>query len=98
MYAVIHHGGSGTTHLALKYGCATLIIPHFIDQYVWDTIITELGVGPKGLKVSKMANKNLEPKILELLNNRRFKEKSEAISKQMKKEFFKDELYKTIIE
>lgn len=39
MYAIIHHGGSGTTHLAIKYGCATMAIPHFIDQFVWDTII-----------------------------------------------------------
>ncbi|MCK4344867.1 MAG: glycosyltransferase family 1 protein, partial [Bacteroidales bacterium] len=26
IYGVIHHGGSGTTHMALKYGCATMII------------------------------------------------------------------------
>ena len=97
IYGVIHHGGSGTTHLAIKYGCATMAIPHFIDQYVWDTIISELGVGPKGIKVSRMTNKNLEPKVLELINNRSFKEKSEKIGNQMKKEVFKDELHKTIV-
>ena len=32
IYGVIHHGGSGTTHLGLKYGCATMVIPHIIDQ------------------------------------------------------------------
>jgi UDP:flavonoid glycosyltransferase YjiC (YdhE family) len=98
MYAVIHHGGTGTTHLALKYGCATMIIPHLFDQFVWDKIISDLGVGPKGIKISRITNNNLEPKILELLNNRAFKEKSEIIGNQMKKEDFKDELYKTIIE
>jgi len=98
MYAVIHHGGAGTTHLAIKYGCASMIIPHFIDQFVWDKIISELGVGPKGIKISRITNKNLEPKVLELLNNRSFKEKSVKIGNQMKKEDFKDELYKTIIE
>jgi sterol 3beta-glucosyltransferase len=98
MYAVIHHGGSGTTHLAIKYGCATMIIPHLFDQFVWDKIISDLGVGPKGIKIKKINNKNLEPKILELLNNRSYKEKSEKIGEQMQKEDFKDELYKTIIE
>lgn len=98
MYAVIHHGGSGTTHLALKYGCATLIIPHFIDQFIWDEIISELGLGPKGIKISRITDKNLEPKVLELLNNKSFKERSERIGNQMGKEDFKDELYKTIIE
>ncbi|MCJ7801268.1 MAG: glycosyltransferase, partial [Candidatus Marinimicrobia bacterium] len=49
MYAVIQHGGAGTTHLAIKYGCATMIIPHFMDQFVWDKITFDMGVGPKGV-------------------------------------------------
>jgi len=98
MYAVIHHGGSGTTHLALKYGCATLIIPHFIDQFIWDEVISELGLGPKGIKISRMTNKNLEPKVLELLRNSSFKERSERIGSQLGKEDYKEELYNTIIE
>jgi len=98
MYAVIQHGGAGTTHLALKYACATMIIPHFMDQFVWNNIISDMGIGPKGVKISKVSNKTLEPKILELLNNKSFKEKSENIANQMQKEDFKDELYKTIIE
>ena len=96
MYAVIQHGGAGTTHLAIKYACATMIIPHFMDQFVWDKISFDMGVGPKGIKISRITNKNLEPKVLELLNNRSFKEKSEKLGNQMKKENFKDELYKTI--
>ena len=97
MYAVIHHGGSGTTHLALKYGCATLIIPHFIDQFIWDEIISDLGLGPKGIKLSRIPNKNLEPKVLELLNNKGFKERSERIGNQLSNEDYKEELYKAII-
>jgi len=98
MYAVIQHGGAGTTHLALKYACASMIIPHFMDQFVWDRITFDMGVGPKGVRISRITNKNLEPKVLELLNNKGFKEKSAKIANQMKKEDFKDELYKTIIE
>jgi len=98
VYAVVQHGGAGTTHLAIKYACATMIIPHFMDQFVWDNIISELGVGPKGVRISRITTKNLEPKVLELLSNSSFKEKSAKIAKQMKNEDFKDELCKTIIE
>lgn len=98
MYAIIHHGGSGTTHLAIKYGCATMAIPHFIDQFVWDTVISDLGVGPKGIKVSRMTVKNLEPKVLKLYRNKGFKEKSEKIGHQLKKEALKDELFSAVIE
>ena len=97
-YGVIHHGGSGTTHLALKNGCATMIIPHIIDQFVWNNIISDLGVGPKGIKIGKINTKNLEPKILDLLNNTDYKKKSEQIGNQMDKEDFKEELYNSIVE
>ena len=48
VYAVVHHGGSGTTHMAMKYGCASMIVPHIIDQFLWNDILSDLGVGPKG--------------------------------------------------
>jgi len=98
IYGVIHHGGSGTTHLAIKYGCATMIVAHVIDQFVWNKIIYNMGAGPKGIKITKISTRNLEPKILELVNNSSFKKKAEQLGSQMEKEDFKDELYKTIIE
>ncbi len=98
MYAVIHHGGSGTTHMALKYGCATMIIPHIIDQFVWNKIVYNKSVGPKGIRIDKITTKNLEPKILELMNNSSFKKNAEKIAVKIKKENFKDKLYKTIVE
>jgi len=98
IYGVIHHGGSGTTHLALKYGCATMIIPHIIDQFVWNKIIYKMGVGPKGIKIGKITTKNLEPKILELANNSSFKKKAEQVAIQMGEEDFREELYNSIVE
>jgi UDP:flavonoid glycosyltransferase YjiC (YdhE family) len=98
MYGVIHHGGAGTTHLALKYGCATMIVPHVIDQFVWNKIIHKKGIGPKGIKIGAISTKKLEQKILELINNKSFKKRAEQISLNMEQEDFKDELYRTIIE
>ena len=98
MYAVIHHGGSGTTHLALKYGCATMIIPHFIDQFVWDDIVSELSLGPKGVRINKVSIHTLESKILDLLNNPSYKENSIRIGEQMQKEDYVGELCASIIE
>ena len=42
MYAVVHHGGSGTTHTALKNGRPGLIIPHIVDQFYWGRTIEQL--------------------------------------------------------
>ncbi len=97
VYAVIHHGGSGTTHMALKHGCATMIIPHIIDQFVWNKMMANLGVGPKGISIGKIATKRLEPRILALLRQKNYKKRAEQIKYQMAHEDFKEELYHTIL-
>lgn len=98
IYGVVHHGGSGTTHLALKHGCATMIIPHIIDQFVWDRIVYSTGAGPKGIGIDKITTRNLEPKLLELVNNDPFKKKAEQVASQMKEEHFREEIHEAIIE
>jgi UDP:flavonoid glycosyltransferase YjiC (YdhE family) len=97
VYGVIHHGGSGTTHLGLKYGCATMIIPHIIDQFVWNEVVDQLGVGPKGIKINRITEKNLEPKILDLVNNPSYRQKARQTARQMEREDFREEIYKYII-
>jgi sterol 3beta-glucosyltransferase len=97
VYGVIHHGGSGTTHLALKYGCATLIIPHIIDQFVWRDIVYEKGAGPEGVKLSKLTMKNIEPKILDMVNNNSYKTRAEQLASQMAEEEFREEIYRSIV-
>ncbi len=98
IYAVIHHGGSGTTHLALKHGCATMIIPHIIDQFVWNRILYNLKVSPKGIPISKITNKNLEQKIVELMGKVEFKERAIQLSKQMNQEDLKEALCSALVE
>lgn len=98
VYAVIHHGGSGTTHMALKYGCASMVIPHIIDQFIWNDIVFEKGAGPKGIKISEINEENLEPKILELISNPEFKVNAKKIASMLQAEDFTKELVDTIIE
>ncbi|MEZ4686430.1 MAG: glycosyltransferase [Bacteroidia bacterium] len=86
VHAVIHHGGSGTTHMGAKNGCATLIIPHVIDQFVWNEIIVEKGLGPKGIKIGKITERKLEPLIVDLMNNAGYKSNAEKLAAQMRKE------------
>ena len=97
MYAVIHHGGSGTTHTALKYACPSLIIPHILDQFYWNTTISNLHLGPQGISIKKFNEKDFEIKLLDLINNETFKRNAKLISEKMKTESNKDKLYEIII-
>lgn len=97
MYAVIHHGGSGTTHLALKYGCASMIIPHIIDQFVFNKILVKIGAGPKGIKIGKISISNLEGKVRDLFTNPVYKKNALDISKEMEKENFREVIASIIL-
>jgi UDP:flavonoid glycosyltransferase YjiC (YdhE family) len=92
-YGVVHHGGSGTTHMALRHGCPTLIIPHIIDQHVWNSLVHDLGAGPRGVKIGRLSNRLLEPKILDLWENESYRQRAEQLAGQLKEEKLADELY-----
>jgi sterol 3beta-glucosyltransferase len=96
VYAVIHHGGAGTTHSALKYGCASLIIPHNGDMFFWDKTVSEQGAGPSGIPIKDFSLEAFEPKLLDLMTNDQYKQRAELIAEQMKTESDEEKLYELI--
>jgi len=97
IYAVIHHGGSGTTHTALRYACPNLIIPHVLDQFFWDKTIAKLKLGPKGLSIRKFNEKDFETKVLDLYHNKDYKKNASMIGRKMQSESDKNKLYKLVM-
>lgn len=98
IYAVMHHGGAGTTHLSIKYRCASLIMPHIVDQFVWNRIIARKGLGPLGIKVSKITEDRLSPLVQDLWNNQRYKQEAVRIGDLMRAENYEDQIIKMITE
>lgn len=86
VYGVIHHGGSGTTHMTAKYGCTSLILPHIMDQYIWDDLAYSKGIGPIGIPIGKISTANLKPKIKDLYENKTYKDKAVQLASEMKTE------------
>lgn len=97
MYATIHHGGAGTTHSSLKSGCATMAIPHAVDQPLWNRWIYNLGVGPLGVSINKLSTAILKEKLLDLYNTSSYKQNALRLSKQMKNDNDYEQLYNFII-
>lgn len=96
-YAIVHHGGSGTVHMALKYGCASLIIPHIIDQFLWNSVLHKRGVGPRGPAVTRLNEKNFRQGVADLWENPAYREEAEEISHDMRQEDFREELLSVIL-
>ncbi len=92
--AVIHHGGAGTTHLALKYGCASMIVPHIPDQRLWNRIISQADAGPRGPSISKFTQGETKEKIVDLFTNNKYLENACKIGERMSREDMSDEILK----
>jgi UDP:flavonoid glycosyltransferase YjiC (YdhE family) len=43
--AVVHHGGAGTTHMALRAGKPALVLPFMIEQQMWAARVKGVGAG-----------------------------------------------------
>ena len=87
IYAIIHHGGAGTTHLGLKYACPTMIIPHIADQYHWNSILSHKGLWPKGVAIGKVTKSSrLKEKIADLWSNSIYYENAQKMAAKMKEE------------
>lgn len=98
LYGLVHHGGSGTTHMAVKYGCASMIIPHIIDQFLWNTLLSDKGVGPKGPGITKISEARLVPLLQDLWANPAYKARARELASHMAQEHFSGEVVRRIVE
>jgi hypothetical protein len=96
IYAVVHHGGSGSTHMALKYGCPSLIIPHALDQPFWAKIVHHKRLGPEGIPISKLTEVEFEHRLADLYNNDSYRVNTLEISRMMSTEADPERLFNII--
>ena len=68
--AVVHHGGAGTTAIALEAGLPQMICPvlhPFGDQYFWGQQLSNNGLGPHPVPLAKLSVASLLDGIATLL-------------------------------
>mgnify|MGYP001228339113 CR=1 FL=1 len=84
--AVIHHGGSGTTHAGLGAGRPTLICPFIGDQSFWGHRVHDLGAGPGPIPSWKITDARLHPAIDRLLNDCDLRARAQQLGDQLSRE------------
>jgi len=80
-----------------------MIVPHIIDQFAWNYIVSNKGAGPKGPSIAKLQKQNasisiiLENKLVDLMNNDTYKENALKISRNFSNENYESNLLENIL-
>ena len=81
--AIIHHGGAGTVSTAAWAGIPQIIIPLDGDQFFWANRISQLKIGPKPIKFSKI-NKSLVDTVLSVVSDQETKARANHFAISLK--------------
>jgi UDP:flavonoid glycosyltransferase YjiC (YdhE family) len=84
--AVVHHGGSGTTHSATLNGCPSIVVQHGLDQAVFARELHRLGAAPKALDRKSVTAKKLARAMRSVLDVPAFKTRVEELGAIIKAE------------
>ena len=93
--AVVHHGGSGTTHEGLRWGRPSVICPLFADQPFFGHRVADLGVGPPPIPQKRLTADKLAS-ALELALSEKIVANARTIGNAMKGEDGAGEIVKLI--
>jgi len=86
MAAIVHHGGAGTTALALRAGVPSIVMPFFGDQFFWGQTITRLGVSPGPVYRREMSVQSLTDAIRTAVGDSGMRLRAEALGARIREE------------
>ena len=82
---IVHHGGAGTTHEAVRWGKPTLVCPVFGDQPFWGQQIHRISAGPEPIRQKKLTPTNLA-EALKALERDTYKQGAESARETINEE------------
>lgn len=81
--AVVHHGGSGTTHTAARAGVPQVLVPHVLDQFYFERRLHALGVSPPGVPRWKLTTSRLVETLGAVLDNELLAERARELGDRL---------------
>jgi UDP:flavonoid glycosyltransferase YjiC (YdhE family) len=84
--AVVHHGGAGTTGLALRAGVPAIVVPFTVDQPFWGSRVAALGVGPRPIPRKRLTQKGLADALRRTVADEAMRARAAALGDRIRAE------------
>ncbi len=86
MTAAVHHGGSGSTGLALQAGVPNAAVPFGYDQPLWGERLHDLGVGPAPIRATDLTADGLARMLTALTTSEPMRQRARELSAAIRAE------------
>jgi UDP:flavonoid glycosyltransferase YjiC (YdhE family) len=86
MSAAVHHGGLGTTSIALRFGVPQVTIPYGMDQSFWGHRVAALGAGPEPIPRRKLTPDKLAQAIRKAVNDAAIRTRVKELGERIRAE------------
>lgn len=83
---VVHHGGAGTSHAALRAGRPSVVVPHVADQFFWAAELRRLGVATAPLSLRRLTAKGLSKRINSILRSPTMSTQATTLGDQLRQQ------------
>jgi vancomycin aglycone glucosyltransferase len=80
---IVHHGGAGTTHAAVRAGVPQLVVPHAFDQSGWGTTTLGAGVALESIPRAKLTVDRLAGAITRARSDPGLRERARALAQRI---------------
>jgi len=84
--AVVHHGGAGTTGLALRAGVPAIVVPFTVDQPFWGSRVAALGVGPTPIPRRRLTQERLADALSRTVADEAMRARAAALGERIRAE------------
>jgi UDP:flavonoid glycosyltransferase YjiC (YdhE family) len=81
--AVVHHGGSGTTHTVVENGLPSVVVMYGVDQLFWGPQLHRKGLAPKPLLRRKLTTEDLASAIDQVCGSQEIRSNAQRIAGKM---------------
>jgi UDP:flavonoid glycosyltransferase YjiC (YdhE family) len=83
---LVHHGGAGTTHTALRAGVPSIVVPHVADQFFWANELARVGVALKSVPRRSITAAKLAVRITQTLAQSGLRQRAQILGARVRAE------------
>jgi UDP:flavonoid glycosyltransferase YjiC (YdhE family) len=84
--AVVHHGGAGTTHSALRAGTPSVVVPFIFEQRLWAKRLRQVGAAARPISFWKATPEKVGSRIREAVASESLQRRAWELANAMAKE------------